>query len=71
MTFQRGEWIVYWLDGMPRTGRVESDESGIGVIVEDQDTAVRHIVARDCVEPEKEWMRAKRETLGYYAQDLL
>jgi hypothetical protein len=70
MNFQRGEWVVYKRNDEPRTGRVASDENGIGVIVEDQDDAQRTIVGRDLVQLESEFVRDKRENLGYYAQDL-
>ncbi len=70
MTFQRGEWIIYKLEGFPRSGTVASDENGIGVIVEDADTAVSHLVARDACCFEDDEMRRLRVELGYYAQDV-
>lgn len=69
-TYHRGEWVVYNRYGEIRTGRVESDENGCGVIVDDQDDAVRTIVARDQLRAENEYEQDKRVNLGYHAQDL-
>jgi hypothetical protein len=68
--YARGEIVVYELAGEYRTGRIESDERDVGIIVDDADTARRHIVARDQVQRETDEVRVKREQLGYFAQDL-
>lgn len=69
MRFHLGDWVVYTIDG-PRTGRIEAIEHGIGLVVEDQDTAMRHLVSGDAIRAETEVETAKRIDLGYYAQDL-
>ena len=68
--YKRGEWVVYDRFGQVRTGRVESDENGCGVIVDDQDDAVRTIVAHDQLRAESDHEQNMRERLGYHAQDL-